>query len=191
MYDLLRGFPNLKVFEWEEMALIKYAETLSNISGRSRMRGLADGYWICVALQMHCKDLESLTIRSPFNHVTVLLGDISNFSELRYLKVYSWGLFTNWRDYAVLPKSLETLVIDCGIDEVYMTCKYCTESLFIKEQESTKKTLKQITIECRELWKLTRDTPWSPFDAVQSSQAELRECCKAHGVALNIIDVNR
>ena len=134
MHRFLQGFPNLKTF------------TVNELPGQCTTR--IDCYWLCVSLQMHCKDsLQSLKLNNSI--VANFLGDISMFKTLRYLEIYPEALIL-WADprEAVLPKSIEELHIKCGNDAESFAALCEDFTSLVEASRRRKSNLKQITIEC-------------------------------------------
>lgn len=189
MYNFLRGFPRLKTLKWEERVLPHAIGQMSpwESENESRARGLTDGFWLGVALQMHNKDtLESLQIKSsPPLIVSNFIGDISGFLRLRYLEIDHGGLHSSEGiDKAILPKSLEELRVDCGgwFMDFNQICGYCCGVVVDAYGDNT--ILKRILLICRfelsQLDDLIQDVKKPGF-------AMLEDRCQSRGVDLSIL----
>ena len=147
LHRFLHGFPRLKTLTLND----KPARDVSEGAwGRGTSPTRIDCYWLCVSLQMHCKDsLQSLALNIPpsSSNLANFLGDISVFRNLRYLELYSEGLVRpDVADGAILPSSIEELCVNCGNDseDFEIMCTDC-KSLVSRRKYPN---MKQITIEC-------------------------------------------
>ena len=169
IHRFLQGLPNLKTFTINEIPVHDWYKINRNHPDACTTR--IDCYWLCVSLQMFCKDsLQSLTFDIPSydsRKVANFLGDISMFKNLRYLELYPEGLIRSEdKSETVLPSSIEELRVKCGDDaESFATmCMDCTS--LVEALKRRNSNLKHITVEGHMIREKTESSPSKTLESV-------------------------